>query len=105
MILRWSQRAASQLFEAADYLDSERPGTGDRLYAAVDQVVAIIKEQPWAFPRDPHDPRPEVRRALVVRYAYWIIYRVEGDQVQIVVLTFWPTRRHPEGWRHGRTSR
>ena len=49
MILRWSQRAASQLFEAADYLDGERPGTGDRLYTAVDQVVAIIKEQPGLF--------------------------------------------------------
>jgi plasmid stabilization system protein ParE len=104
VILRWSRRAASQLFSAADYLESERPGTGERLYAAVDRVVAIIKDQPWVFPHDPHDPRPEVRRALVERYGYWIIYRVNGDAVEVLVLTFWSTRRRPGGWRRGRTG-
>ena len=31
MILRWSRRAAIQLFGAADYLEGERPGTGERI--------------------------------------------------------------------------
>jgi toxin ParE1/3/4 len=99
VILRWSRRAANQLFDAADYLEDRRPGAGNRLYVAVDHVVAIIKEQPWAFPREPDAAHSEVRRALVRRFGYWLIYRV-GD-ADAVVLAFWPTRRHPEGWRRG----
>ena len=71
MKLRWSQRAATQLFEAADDLEGERPGTGDRLYTAVDRLVALIKEHPWAFPREPHQERNDVRHALELRYNDW----------------------------------
>jgi plasmid stabilization system protein ParE len=97
--LRWAQRAARQLFEAADYLERERPGTAERLYAAMDRVVAIIKTQPWGFPHDPDDPRQEVRRALVSKYGYWIIYRIEDNEVHVLVLAFWSTRRRPGGWQ------
>jgi plasmid stabilization system protein ParE len=96
--LRWSRRAASQLFEAADYLEDARRGAGDGLYTAVDRVVALIKEQPWAFPGEPHAAHPNVRRALVLRYGYWLVYRIEGNDVEILVLAFWSTRQHPHGW-------
>lgn len=68
------------------------------MYAAVDRLVALIKEQPEAFPREPHTPHTNVRRALVVRYKYWLVYRVERGEVEILVLAFWSTRRRPDGW-------
>jgi plasmid stabilization system protein ParE len=88
VIVRWSRRAASQLFKAADELEGKRPGTGERIYEAVERLVAIVREQPRAFARDPHETREEVRRALVDRFGYWIVYRVEEDVV--------------EGWRRSR---
>lgn len=102
MIVRWSPRAARQLFRAADELQERRPGTGERLHAAVDEVVAVLREQPRAFERWSQRESVEIRRALVKRYGYWIIYRVDGDVIEVLVVAFWPTRRHPEGWRHSR---
>ena len=54
MILRWSRRAAGQLFDAADYLEKARPGSAERLYAEVDLLASRIKEQPWSFASEPH---------------------------------------------------
>lgn len=99
MKLRWSRRAAVQLFEAAEYLEGERPGTGERLYASVDGLAALIKEAPLSFPREPHAKGSDIRRALVLRYGYWLIYRVAEGEAELLVLAFWPTRRRPEGWR------
>lgn len=102
MIVRWSTRAAGQLFRAADTLERRRAGTGERLYDAVDAIVAILREQPRAFARATDEQRVEIRRALVARYGYWIIYRVDGEAIEVLVLAFWSTRRQPEGWRTSR---
>jgi plasmid stabilization system protein ParE len=99
--VRWSQRAATQLFEAADYLEHERPGTGERFYAAVDRIVAILRDQPRAFARAHEETGADVRRALVIRYGYWLIYRIVGENVEVVMVAVWSTRRDPEGWRSG----
>ncbi len=99
MIVRWSRAAARQLFEAGDYLKRARPGLEDKLYTATREVTRRIADEPRAFAvtHEAHDG--EVRRALVETFKYWVIYEVFADRDECVVLAFWSTRRHPDGWR------
>jgi hypothetical protein len=99
--LRWSTRAAGQLFEAAAFLE-HRAGAGEALYDAVDRLVGLIRDQPRAFPAEPYAEKAEIRRALLPRFGYWLIYRVQGDDVEVLVLSFWSTHRRPEGWPRSR---
>lgn len=102
MIVRWSRAAAVQLFEAGDHLRKERPGLDERLYAATRQVTGLIAQQPRAFTPIREVRDGEVRRALVRKHGYWIVYEVFEERGECEVLAFWHTRRHPEGWRRGR---
>jgi len=101
VIVRWSRLAATQLFDAGDYIGQQRPGWDERLYIATRRVTERIGQQPRVFPQifDIHDG--EVRRALVRVFEYWVIYEVIEPRNQCIVLAFWSTRRHPQGWRHG----
>ena len=99
MRIRWTRRAAFQLDEALVYLDEQRPGTGLRFHEAVRERIEIIRRQPRASPRVPGAVEGEVRRALVSRYGYWIIYELNSTASDVVILSVWSTRRRPSGWR------
>jgi hypothetical protein len=99
VIVRWSQRAATQLFEAGDYLDHERPGTSEKLYAAAQEISILVGHQPRAFRRAHEIADGEVREALVERYGHWMVFEIFEARGECLVLAFWPTRRRPYGWR------
>lgn len=101
MIVRWASKAAAQLFEAGDYLAAQRPDWDERLYAASRNLTLLIAAQPRAFAAI-DDREPNVRKALVPDYQYWIIYEIREASQECFVLAFWPTNRRPEGWRRGR---
>ncbi|MFS8067062.1 MAG: hypothetical protein ACMG6S_11885 [Byssovorax sp.] len=58
-----------------------------------------ITTQPRSFPRVPVLVNGEVRRGLIRRYGYWLIFEVLTEPAAAVVLSFWPTRRRPDGWK------
>lgn len=99
MKLRWSERAEAQFLEAITYLDGERPGSGGQLYASVQSVTETIMERPRLFGRVPGVAEGEVRRALLRRYGYWLIFEVFENRDEAIVLAVWHARRRPEGWR------
>lgn len=70
-----------------------------RLYDAARKITDRIGEQPRSFPRVEEVYSGEVRRALVRRYQYWVIYEVLEARGECLILAFWSTRRYPQGWR------
>jgi hypothetical protein len=58
-----------------------------------------ITALPRSFPPVPGLVHGEVRRGLIRRYGYWLIFEVLSEPAAAVVLSFWPTRRRPGGWR------
>ena len=58
-----------------------------------------VAVQPRSFPRVPMPVIGEVRRGLIRRYGYWLIFEVLSEPPAAVVLSLWPTRRRPEGWK------
>ncbi len=95
--VRWTTRAATQLQEAAVHLDRERSGTGLSFVDQVEAVLQVASDHPEAFPRVPDIPGDEVRRGLVRRYGYWIIYEIRSED--LLVLSVWHGNREPGGWR------
>lgn len=97
--VRWTRRAAEQLREAALYLEAARSGAGRSFIDQVEAILAAAAANPLLFPRVPHVPGNEVRRGLIRRYSYWVIYEMGPDD--LLVLAVWHGSRTPEGWREG----
>lgn len=62
-------------------------------------MTARIAVLPRSFPRVPVVVRGEVRRGLISRYQYWLIFELVPEPPATVVLSLWPTRRRPDGWK------
>jgi len=90
--------ARAELDAAADRYELERPGRGQRFYAAVERAVNLIAAFPAAGPAFP-DIRPErgARRRIVRGFPFVLAYRVLGDAVRIDAVAH--TRRRPGYWR------
>jgi len=95
--IRWTTKAATQLQEAATYLEGQRSGIGLPFVDHVEAILQMASEHPEVFPCVPEAPGNEVRRGLVRRFGYWIIYEILPEE--ILVLSVWHGAREPEGWR------
>lgn len=51
--VRWTTRAASQLQEAATYLENSRDGIGIPFVDDVEAILQVASEHPEIFPRVP----------------------------------------------------
>ncbi len=81
------------------YLEAQRPGAGRTLLDLVERMTARIIALPRSFPRVPARVTGEVRRGLIGRYSYWLIFELLPEAGAAVVLSLWPTRRRPDGWQ------
>ena len=82
-----------ELEEAASWYDQQRTGLGRRFLATVKQAIGKIRNSPKmhaAFYRN-------VRRHVLSRYPYKILYRIQQDHVQIVAV--FHGRRDPTIWQ------
>lgn len=101
MIHAWRQHedAATDLREAALFLDDEREGWGDRFIDAVEAAIASIVESPyaWGLHRG-SSPTPDVHTRSVAGFRYDIKYIVHEGEV--VILAYAHERRRPGYWSH-----
>jgi plasmid stabilization system protein ParE len=87
--------AVADIEAARKYYEEARPGLGDDLATALDQLFARLE----AFPRSAplvagYEP---VRRARLRRFPYAVFYR--PDRTRIEVLRVVHTARSPGTWR------
>lgn len=96
-IVEFAPAARAELDSAADRYELERPGRGQRFYAAVERAVNLIAAFPAAGPAFP-DIRPEhgVRRHIVRGFPFVLAYRVLGDTIRIDAVAH--MRRRPGYW-------
>lgn len=85
--------ARTELREAAWYYEERSPGLGVRFLDAYDEAIAEILQRPRMWPVIEDD----VRRHVVSRFPYGIYYRVQDDELQILVVMH--HTRHPDYWR------
>lgn len=72
--------ATAEIQAAYRWYEREREGLGEEFLQAVDRVVGIIAEHPEGFPVVHRD----IRRAVLKRFPYSVLYRLKADHVIVV---------------------
>ena len=93
MTLSWNNDAQSEFGEAAIYYEREVEELGERFITQVEVAAAQI----LAAPLMPRGFEGECRKVRVERFPYSVIYRIKGDQLQIIAVAH--MSRRPGYWK------
>lgn len=85
-----------EISEAADWYGRRRPGLGAEFLDAVDACISVVRRNPQSYPV----VRGAVRRAVLPRFPYNLIYTVRPGE--LVILGCVHGRRDQKVWQ-GRT--
>jgi plasmid stabilization system protein ParE len=85
--------ARAEFNAAADWYDGQRPGMGTNFITNVQDVLDGIA----AMPRMHQAIYKDVRRAVVKKFPYTVLYLVEPDQILVVAV--FHSKRDPSIWQ------
>lgn len=88
----FNRLARQELLEAMAYYEAEASGLGDRFLSAVEKVVAELVE----FPESAPIVRRDIRRKLVPRFPYSLLYKRRGEEIRILAVAH--QKRRPFYW-------
>jgi len=83
-----------ELKEASLFYDTESPGLGAVFLDEAESTIAHIVEHPDAGVL----VAGSVRRRLIPRFPYGVLYRIKGDQVRILAIMH--QKRRPFYWQN-----
>ena len=88
----FSKFAKNELDDAVAFYEAEFAGLGLKFKAEIKSSILRIKEHPqaWSIERD------EIRKALLHRFPYKILYSIEKDN--IIILAIAHQHRKPNYW-------
>jgi plasmid stabilization system protein ParE len=90
----FTPRARTELIDAQDWYENEAPGLGRRFRAALDAVVERMIANPQQFPA----VHKNIRRALLRRFPYALMFVIEVDDSLTVIACFHGSR-DPVSWQ------
>ncbi len=94
--LRFHTNAFIEVHQAADHYEDEREGLGTEFLDCVGATLIRIQEAPNAFSLYPG--LSSVRRALVERFPYGIVFMLKENTVRVI--SIYHNRRKPGFWIH-----
>lgn len=92
MNVRFASAAYRELVEAAEYYEGQQSGLADQFLSEVEEAVARITRHPDTWAR----VSPRIRRCLVHRFPFALLYHIAGEDIQIVAVA--DLRRDPARW-------
>lgn len=93
MKISFLDAAQSELDDAIDYYDEQQPELGFEFAEEVEQALERINHYPDAW----SSLTSRVRRCLLNRFPYSVIYEVRSERLIIVAIQ--NQRQKPESWR------
>ena len=93
MNTRFLTPASVELTDAVDYYEDQRPGLGYEFLSEVEAAIDKIMQFPDAW--TPLTKR--IRRILLKRFPFGLLYNVQDDTVIIVAVM--DLRRNPAHWK------
>ena len=90
--VRFLDPAEQEMLGAARYYESQAVGLGEDFLSKVESAVRDIAEHPEMWPVI----RLDIRRRLVHRFPYGILYRMCDEEIVVVAVAH--LRRHPTYW-------
>lgn len=95
LAVAFHEAAALELSEAGAFYERECPGLGAALLAEVEAALAALAQ----FPEGSPVLRGRIRRKVLLRFPYSLIYSLHPGQVRILAVAH--DKRRPFYW-HGR---
>jgi plasmid stabilization system protein ParE len=90
---RLTPEAELDLIEAIQWYDERDPEMGDDFLRRVYQRIASLEENPRLYPII----HRQMRRALVRRFPFQILYEIESEE--IIIYAIYHSARDPEAWK------
>ena len=90
--VNFHELAGKELLDARDYYDKFVFGLGDLFIREIEKCLNIIKANPLAFPII----KENIRRAVVFKFPFSILYRVEKNNIYILAVMH--QKRKPNYW-------
>ncbi len=84
----FTPRARAELIDAQDWYENEVSGLGKRFRAAVGAVIELMSANPRQFPV----VHKSIRRALLRRFPYALMFVIEADESLTVIACFHGSR-------------
>jgi toxin ParE1/3/4 len=95
--VRFAPEVPDELAEAVLWYESRRPGLGKELLDEIGLMLPLVGGRPQSFPRLQHvDSTLEIRRALLARFPYAVVFLVRDDEVRILAVAH--AKREPGYW-------
>jgi len=92
-LLSIHEAAEAEINEAADFYDIESPGLGSVFIDEIQRAIGSISEFPEAVPL----VRGRVRKRLVAKFPYALVYSIRPDEIRILAVAH--LKRRPFYWR------
>lgn len=94
---RLLDEAKAELRESAHWYAGKRDGLGDEFLDAFERALETIEAHPHRFTRIPtQDGQREVRRCVLKRFPFLIVYEVLPDEILVVAIAH--AKRKPRYW-------
>ena len=93
MNLEFHPEAEREFLEAALYYDLRVAGLGEKFLSEIQSATELLISQPEIGARID----PNLRRMLLVRFPYSVIYSVEDMTIRVIAVAH--QRRRPAYWR------
>ena len=90
----FTPHARAELIDAQEWYENEVPGLGRRFRAEVEAVIELASANPRQFPVI----HKSIRRALLRRFPYAMMFVIEADESLTVIACFHGSR-DPAHWR------
>ena len=88
--------ARAELLAAAEWYERRRKGLGDDLLAEVTRAVEAVAESPETWPPWTRALREGVRRFLLTRFPFSLVFVIREDYVLVVAVAH--SKRTPRYW-------
>lgn len=90
--VRFLRPAELELLDAAQYYELQATGLGTEFLDKIDAAIEDIRKYPDRWPI----LKTNIRRRLVHRFPYALLYRVDSDE--IIIQATMHLRRRPDYW-------
>jgi len=93
VIYQFHPEAQAEHLETIVYYETQRPGLGASYLAEFESILELVCEAPTRYPIELD---PEIRRVILRRFPFTVLFRESQGTVQVLALAH--HRRRPSYW-------
>jgi plasmid stabilization system protein ParE len=95
--VRFAPEVPGELAETVLWYEARKEGLGADLLAEIERTLPLVGDRPRSFPQlQKIDLSLEIRRALLARFPYALVFLVRPDEVRILAVAH--AKRKPGYW-------